>query len=147
MNILKIERTSDNDYKLYIYSKIIDKDNFATEVKELVKNIQKKLKLNGFYKVTACFKTCGLFLHLVKIEDSFYKNSLDLRVVMEDDLDIYFKTKDYFILKDINTVKYFEDYYYGLVDDSFDGIIEKVEFGDFVFGSDITELLNKSNVI
>ncbi len=144
---MKIEQISENDYKLYIYSNRLDKDNFTGEIKKLIKNIQKKLNLSGFYKVTACFKDCGLFLHLLKIEDSFYKNSLDLRIVMDEELDVYFKTKDYFMIKDINMVRYFEDYYYGLVDDSFDKILEKVEFGDFVFGYDITELLNNGIVI
>lgn len=144
---MKIEKVTETDYKLYIYSKILDKNNFSNEIKAFIKKVQKRLKLNGFYKVVTCFRKCGVFLHLVKIEDSFYKNSLDLRIVMDDDADIYFKTDDYFIFKDISTVKYYDGYYYGLVDDSFDKVIEKVEFGDFVFGDDIIEMLNSSIVI
>lgn len=144
---MKIERVTETDYKLYIYSKILDKDNFSEDIKSFLKKIQKKLKLNGFYKVVACFKSCGLFIILNKMEDSFYKNSLDLRVVIDDDLDVYFKTKDYFILEGLDKVRYFESYYYGLVDNSFKKIFEKVEFGDFVFGYEITELLNNGIVI
>lgn len=144
---MKIEKVTETDYKLYIYSNILDKNNFTNEIKEVIKKVQKKLKLNGFYKVVTCFRKCGVFLYLSKIEDSFYKNSLDLRIVVDEDVDVYFKTADYFIVNDVNTVRYYDGYYYGLVDDSFDKIIEKVEFGDFVFGYDITELLNNGVVI
>lgn len=144
---MKIEKVSETDYKLYIYSKLLDKNNFTSEIKEFIKKVQKKLKLNGFYKVITCFRNCGVFLHLLKVEDSFYKNALDLRIVMDEEADVYFKTDDYFTVDDISTVKYYDGYYYGLVDDSFDGIIEKVEFGDFVFGYDITEMLNNGIVI
>lgn len=144
---MKIEKISNTDYKLYIYSNKLDEKNLNDDIKLIIKKVQKKLKLKGFYKVIACFKSCGLFLHLIKMEDSFYKNTLDLRIVIEDDLDVYFKTSDYFILKTLNKIKYFENCFYGLVDDSFDELIEKVEFGDFIFGYDVAELLENAIVI
>ncbi len=144
---MKIDRISDTDYRLYIFADKIDKDIVSDEIKKIVKKLQKKLKLRGFYKVITSLKDCGLFLQLVKIEDSFYRDTLDLRIVFEDDLNVYFKTNDYFIVDCSNIIRYFDENYYALVDDSFEKIIEKVEFGDFVFGSDVDEMLNYSLVL
>ncbi len=144
---MKIEKISDTDYKLYIYFNNDEEINRSERIKKIIKKLQKKLKLKGFYKVLACSKDYGLFLHLIKIEDSFYRNNLDLRIVAEDDLDIYFKTKDYFIIESLNTIKYYDNFYYGLVDSSFDKVLEKVEFGDFVFGYDITDILENAVIM
>lgn len=144
---MKIEKVSDTDYKLYIYNCKIDEKNINEEIKFIVKKFQRRLKLKGFYKVLTSLKRYGLFLELKKIEDSFYRDTLDLRITLSDDLDVYFKTTDYFVVEKMNTIKYFDKYYYALVDDSFEEIIEKVEFGDFVFGLDVDEMLNSSVVI
>lgn len=144
---MKIERISETDYKLYIYSIEISQDNNTEGIKKTIKKMQKKLKLKGFYKVIACYKEFGLFLQLIKLDDSFYHNTLDLRITYDDDLDIYFKTKDYFILDKVNTIKYYDNFYYGLVDNCYDWLIEKVEFGEIIFGYDINELLDNAIVI
>ena len=86
-------------------------------------------------------------MEVKKIEDSFYRDTLDLRIIVSKDMDVYFKTIDYFLIEKMNVIKYFDKYYYALVDDFFDEIIEKVEFGDFVFGLDIDEMLSSSVVI
>ena len=59
---------------------------------------------------------------------------LDLKIIIENEEEVYFKTEDYFLIKELNSIKYNDKYYYGLVDDSFDKILEKVEFGEFIFG-------------
>lgn len=130
---MKIEKINDTDYKVYYYRSISDKSLYDG-VKELVKKVQKKLKLNGFYQVIVVNKKIGLFLELKKSNDSFYKNTLDLKIEVKD-LDVYYKTTDYFIIKDSSHVSYKDGVYYCIVDDFFDGILEKVEFGDFVFNT------------
>lgn len=129
---MKIERVNNTDYKIYYYRDIIEEK----DIKELIKKIQKRLKLNGLYKVIVIKKKIGLFLELKRLEDTFYRNTLDLKIEVRDS-NVYFKTTDYFIIKDLSLVKYKDGIYYCIVDDSFDGILEKVEFGDFIFGNDI----------
>ena len=117
-------------FGLYKYNKELSEQ----EVRELLKKLQDKLKLKGFYRVIVCNKKIGTFIELLKIEDSYYKRVLDLKIIIENEEEVYFKTEDYFLIKELNSIKYNDKYYYGLVDDSFDKILEKVEFGEFIFG-------------
>jgi len=128
---MKINRINNTDYKIYYYDSI-DNNNLYDEVKRIIKRIQKRLKLNGFYKVLVINKSIGLFLELKRLDDSFYKNTLDLKIEVVD-IDVYYETTDYFIIKDLSNIKYKDGMYYCIVDDSFDEILEKVEFGNFIF--------------
>lgn len=129
---MKINKINDTDYKIYYYKSIINEESLYNDIKELVKKIQKRLKLKGFYKVLVINKKIGLFIELKRIEDSFYKNTLDLKIEIIDS-NVYFKTPDYFIIKDLSNIRYKDGMFYCVVDDSFDEVLEKVEFGDFVF--------------
>lgn len=140
---MKVERINDNDYKIYYYESIISNDTIYEDIKILLKKLQKKLKLKGYYKVVVNNKKIGLFIQLIHINDTFYKNNLDLKIEINND-NIYFKTKDYFLIYGNSLIKCDDEYYYCVVDDSFDKIIEKVEFGDFIFEKDIK---NKTYVI
>lgn len=132
---MKIEKINETDYKIYYYKNKLDEKSLYNDIKELIKKIQKKLKLNGFYKVIAINKKVGLFIELKRLEDTFYKNVLDLKIEIKDD-NIYYKTTDYFLIKDLRDIRYKDGVYYCIVDDDFDEILEKVEFGDFVFDLD-----------
>lgn len=128
---MKIEKINDTDYRIYCYG-VIEDNNLYDSIKKLIKKIQKRLKLSGFYKVIAINKNIGLFMELKRLEDSFYKNAVDLKIEIKD-ADVYYRTTDYFMIKDLSHIKYKDGMYYCIVDESFDGILEKVEFGDFVF--------------
>ena len=132
---MKIEKINETDYKIYYYINNLDEKNLYNDIKELIKKIQKKLKLNGFYKVIAINKKIGLFIELKRLEDAFYRNTLDLKIDIKED-NIYYKTNDYFIIKNMPNVRYKDGMYYCIVDDSFEEIFEKVEFGEFIFGYD-----------
>lgn len=129
---MKIEKINNTDYKIYYY-RSIDNKSLYDEVKELIKRVQKRLKLKGYYKVLVINKNIGLFIKLKRIEDSLYKNTLDLKIEIEDK-DVYYQTTDYFVIRNLSNIKYKDGMYYCIVDDSFDEILEKVEFGDFIFG-------------
>lgn len=141
---MKIERINDTDYKIYYYERIINNNTIYDDIKILLKRLQKRLKLNGFYKVIVTSKKIGLFLKLIHIDDVFYKNSLDLKIEINND-NIYYKTEDYFLINNSKEIRCLDEYYYCVVDDDFDEILEKVEFGDFIFEKDID--VNKTHLI
>ena len=108
---MKIDKIGPNDYQLYIYK--YNKELSEQEVRELLKKLQDKLKLKGFYRVIVCNKKIGTFIELLKIEDSYYKRVLDLKIIIENEEEVYFKTEDYFLIKELNSIKYNDKYYYG----------------------------------
>ena len=128
---MKINKINDTDYKIYYY-KDVDHKSLYDEVKEIIKRIQKRLKLKGLYKVIVINKEIGLFIELRRLGDTYYKDNLDLKIEFKDST-IYYKTTDYFVIKGLSDISYKEGFYYCIVDDSFDEILEKVEFGDFVW--------------
>ena len=141
---MKIRKLNETDYVIYLFNKDIDFNNINEEVKRIIKKIQKLLKLKGFYRTVVVSKSIGLFIKLIKLDDAFYKNTLDLKIEIRDE-DIYFKTDDYFKIDNLSKVVYLDGMYYCIIDDSFEEILEKVEFGSFVFGDEIN--LNRGFVI
>ena len=133
---MKVERINSKDYNIYYYEKEISNNNIYDEIKVLLKKLQKRLKLNGFYKVIVNNKKIGLFISLIHINDSFYKNNLDIKIEISND-NIYYKTKDFFIINNCNDIRYNDEYYYCIVDSSFNDILEKVEFGEFIYEKDM----------
>jgi len=144
---MRIEKTSETDFKIYIYADIMNTDDLLHDTGRFIKSLKKKLHLIGFYKVLVCKKKFGIFIILEKLEDSYYKGALDLKVVVLDELDVYFKTEDYFILKENQNIRFLDSYYYVLIDDYFDFSYDKFEFGDFVFGYDISKLLENNGIV
>ena len=142
---MKIQRINNTDYKVYFYQ-YKEEESLYEDCKSLIKKLQKRLRLKGFYKVIIFPSKIGLFFQLIKVEDSLYKNILDLKIEISAD-DVYFKTNDYFLIKDFSPIRYIDGEYYCIVEESFDEILEKVEFGEFVFGYDIYDLLDSSYVI
>ena len=136
---MKIKKLSDTDFQIYLCGNIYD-------TKEIIKQVQKLLKLQGFYKVVVVFKDIGIFLKLIKLDDSFYKDTLDLKIENRDE-DIYFKTDDYFIISNLSRILFLNGKYYGLVDGSFDEILEKVEFGELILDSDMKDVFSKGFVL
>lgn len=148
MRYIKFEKINSSDYKIYLILKNeIKSTDLSLMIEKILKKFQKKLELKGFYKVIVYPRYFSLFLELVKIEDSFYSHTLDLKIEVDNEMNIYFRTDDYFAVAEVSKVYYFEQWYYALVDSSFDKILEKVEFGSFVFGDNINSIIDKSILI
>lgn len=141
---MKIWKISQTDYQIYDYTSEVSSETFYRDIKEIFQKIQKRLKLKGFYRVIVTRKKIGVFMQLILIEDSFYKDIVDLKIEEDDSCEIYYRTEDYFLLKDFSSILFIENMYYVLVNDEFDSIYEKIEFGDFVFASSIPDLLKKA---
>ncbi len=144
---MDIQIESLNNIKIYVYKNINKELDIRSLVKEIINRIKINLELEGYYKVYVYYQKIGLFLNLIKIEDALYKGGLDLKLILDDDNLVYFKTNNYFIIKKLNNIRYLDEFFYCIVDDSFDKILEKVEFGEFVFGYGSNKLLKNSLLI
>ena len=141
---MKIEKISDSDYKIYVFDNY-DGNDIVNFVKNIIKKMQYRLNIKGFYKVIVTIKKIGLFLKLVKLDESYYKDTLDLKIIFDNNILVYFKTKDFFIINDFNDIRFLDGYYYVLIDNSFDNIIDKIEYGEFIF--DNTNFINNGIVV
>ena len=141
---MKIEKISDSDYKIYVFDNY-DENDIVNFVKNIIKKMQYRLNIKGFYKVIVTVKKIGLFLKLVKLDESYYKDTLDLKIIFDNNILVYFKTKDFFIINDFNNIRFLDGYYYVLIDNSFDNIIDKIEYGEFIF--DNTNFINNGIVV
>lgn len=147
---MRFEFISDEEFFIFInncYAKIKDyndKDKIVEVVKKIISKYKNKLKLRGFYKIKVFpEEKVGIFLEGIKLESLEKSGVVDLRVIVYFDEDIYFKTDDYFVIREVSNVKYFDGYYYCLVKDILD-INKVVEYGEFVYGDYILELLDKA---
>lgn len=147
---MRIEIISSEEFNIFVnnlYLKIDHYDNkeeIVEAVKNVISSIRGKLRLRGFYKLKVFVsKKVGLFIEGVKLEGLDYSNALDLRVVVFFDEDIYFKTDEYFVISDVSNVRYFDGSYYCLADDISD-ITKVVEFGEFIYGSRVLDIIDKS---
>ena len=142
---MKIE-LYDNLYKIFILKldSLDDKNYLIKYIKDAVFKLQHLLSLTGFYKAKLYPKEkIGLFIELIKVDEVSFSGSLDLRVYVIYDEDIYYKTCNYDIIKDCNNVGYIDDNFYCIVDNNFDNILSKVEFGNFIFGEDVKNIVKK----
>ena len=152
--MLKIESYGKNDYKIFINSSYtkdlnyLNKDEVIIFIKKFIVKLKNKLSLRGFYKIRVYPKgKIGMFLDVIKLDDIDLTNNLDLRVMIMYDEDFYFETDDYDVIKDCNDIRYVDGLFYCVVDDSFDRLLEKVEFGKFIYGKDVIKLLNNSKIL
>lgn len=152
--MLRIESYGKNDYKIFInssYTKDLDylnKDEVIGFIKLFILKLKNKLSLRGFYKIRVYPKNkIGVFLDITKLDDIDLSNNLDLRVMIMYDEEYYFETDDYDVIKECNDIRYMDGLFYCVVDDSFDRILEKVEFGRFIYGKEVINLLNNSKVL
>ncbi len=133
--------------KLFIKEQLLDKESIIDYVKKIILNKRKALNLRGFYKVVVYYnKNIGIFMETFKLEDSCYFNNLDLKVIVNTDSEIYFEVEDYFLIKDCKEIRYLNGKYYVEVD-NLTKIIKIIEFGRFIYGQEVNNVLAKSIVI
>lgn len=153
MNNLKIETCKDG-YKIFVNSCLLSdinmvfKDDLINYTKNLIYKLKTKLSLRGFYKVKVFTHTMlGLFIEIIKLDESDFSSNLDLRIVVFLEEKFYFKTDDYFLINNCKEIRYSDKMFFCLVDESFDELLEKVEFGSFIYGKDVNKLLNNSRLL
>ena len=150
---MRVEILSDGEISIFVsssYKGICDcyeKEKLVEVVKDIVKKLKRKLKLKGFYKLKVFFnKVVGIFIRAIKIDEVEYSSVLDLRVIVYTDEDIYFETDDYFKIKDVKNVRFYNDKFYCLVDDILN-IYKVVDWGRFIYGEEVLDMLDNSCLV
>ncbi|MBQ2639762.1 MAG: hypothetical protein IJF92_03265 [Bacilli bacterium] len=145
---MKIEIIDKDSVYFFINSMYISnidlnsKEDIISFVKKLIIKYHKKLNMKGFYKaIVYTNKKVGLFIEVSKIDDSLYMNSLDLKIIVNMNEKVYFKTKEYNILP--NNKKYYYNKYFYCDVSSVNKIIDIVDYGVFIYGNELDNIRNK----
>jgi len=138
------------DNKLIIYLRNSFFKNY--DIKELTKDIKElfskllyyyKIELSGLYEVMIYDnKKYGSILEIIKKEDLFNPNVIDIKLKLFKDKDFYFKTNDFFILSSYNNIYYDNNDYYININ-NIDDINKVIEFGNILYNKKDNYLISK----
>lgn len=137
---MKIEFKEDKTI-VYLYKYELSFDNIEKLNKE-IKNIFIKLikvynlDLHGFLKVYVyCNKIYGYVLEIETLYNDSDFEAVDLKLVIYENCEFYFKTSDYFLVNKFDKVYYDEDYFYVNVKE-LDNLMKFIEFGEIIYNFD-----------
>lgn len=141
---MRIESINSNDYSIYVNSLYINgltinnKEEVGMFLKDLIvrlKNIY-NITLKGFYEVEVYInKHIGIYIEIKKVKKiDFYMDEIDLKININFNSKVYYKTLQYFIINKYKGIKFKDGYYYINIDNiSSSDINSLVEHGSFVF--------------
>lgn len=137
---MKIEVKEDKTI-VYLYKYELFFDNIEKLNKE-VKNIFIKLikvynlDLHGFLKVYVyCNKIYGYVLEIETLYNDSDFEAVDLKLVIYENCEFYFKTDDYFLISKFDKIYYDKDYFYVNLKE-FYNLMKFIEFGEIVYNFD-----------
>lgn len=151
---MRIESCGKNNFSIFINNEYVQdivyssKEELIMFIKDFIFKVKVKLNMRGFYKIRVYPQEgIGIYLDVDKLDDIDLSNSLDLRVIIMNDDNFYFETEDYDLIRNCNDKRYKDGLFYCVVDNDFDKILEKVEFGRFIYGKEVINLLNNSQIL
>ena len=113
-------------------------------MKELIIKLRRKYRkdIYGFYKVDVYVKDkIGMIIDFTLEEEiDFFRDLVDLKVVVHEEADVFLKFSDYFLF-DKKKVYFFEGEYYVDIDDlSDEEFLEKLEFCKVIYGEELSDI-------
>ena len=141
---MKIISNGDKLSVFVINNKDIDLNNLDMYMKELIIKLRRKYRkdIYGFYKVDVYIKDkIGMIIDFnLEEEIDFFRDLVDLKVVVHEEADVFLKFSDYFLF-DKKKVYFFEGEYYVDIDDVSDKeFLEKLEFCDTIYGEELSNI-------
>ena len=141
---MKIISNGDKLSVFVIDNKDIDLNNLDMYMKELIIKLRRKYRkdIYGFYRVDVYVKDkIGMIIDFnLEEEIDFFKDLVDLKVVVHEDVDVFLKFSDYFLF-DNKKVYFFEGEYYVDIDDlSDEEFLEKREFCKVIYGEELSDI-------
>lgn len=137
---MKIEYEDDKTI-VYLYRYKLNLENIKELGKE-IKNIFIKLikcyrvDLRGYLKVSIfCHNNYGYILEVENIDNDYDYETIELKLIIYDNCDFYFRTNDYFLVNNFNKIYYSNSYFYVNVDEISD-ILKYIEHGSIVHDFD-----------
>lgn len=141
---MKIISNGDKLSVFVINNKDIDLDNLDMYMKELIIKLRRKYRkdIYGFYKVDVYVKDkIGMIIDFnLEEEIDFFRDLVDLKVVVHEDADLFLKFSDYFLFDNKKVYFFEEEYYVDINDVSDKEFLEKLEFCDTIYGEELSDI-------
>lgn len=142
----------EDEYKIYINEKYLPKLDYSNNnelgkyIKEIILKIKKiyNVILEGFYEINVYF--VGLFGMILEIKniDSYPSKTIDLRIIVHSDSDIYLRVKRPELIINKSKINYYKDNFYINVEQINENDINKVlESSEIIYGDDLRKLKNR----
>lgn len=142
---MKILEVSDNKCLFYINNinlskydllKESDIEKLLKKVLLIIKNIY-SIVFSGFYEIDVYKNDLVVLFEIKKIDDYVPYNNIELRINYIDNALAFFKTKNYDVVKKYKKIYYYKDYYYVLLSNGCDELLNYIEFGYIDFDKDV----------
>ena len=141
-----------NDDKIILYLReVFFKDNIK-DITIQIKKIFLKLmnyyhcELSGLYDVIVYENNkYGTILEIIKKDNLFHPDIIDIKVKLFKNKKIYLRTKDYFIFKTYSHVYYDQEYYYINIENIYN-INKVIEFVDVIYNEKDNYLTRKKSL-
>jgi len=146
---MKVEIIDDDYYKVFLndlYTKKIDvsnKEELGKYIKELILKLRRiyNVVLQGLYEVRVyCIKFIGIILEIRNI-DKYLSKTVDLKIIVHNDEEIFLKVFRYELIKNYNHLKYYNNcFYFDINDLEKEDIYKLIESSNIVYGDELEEL-------
>ena len=122
---MRLEVIDNDNYKVYINSFYMDdfdinnNSELGKYIKEIILKIKKiyNIVLEGFYEVHVyILKYLGLIVEIKNI-DRYVSKTIDLKIIVHSDEELYLQIHDYDLLDNYDDLKYLDNYFYINIDD------------------------------
>lgn len=141
---MKIISNGDKLSVFVINNKDIDLNNLDMYMKELIIKLRRKYRkdIYGFYKVDVYIKDkIGMIIDFnLEEEVDFFRDLVDLKVVVHEEADVFLKFSDYFLFDNKKVYFFEEEYYVDINDVSDKEFLEKLEFCNLVYGEELSDI-------
>lgn len=149
---MRFEKLDNDIYKVFINSfylddfDINDNSELGKYIKKIILKIRKiyNVILEGFYEVHVyILKNIGLILEIKNI-DKYLSKTIDLKIIVHNDEEIYLKTDEYELLSKQENIKYLDDYFYidiNYMDEN--NYFKIIEYYEVIYGENLDILKKK----
>lgn len=145
---MKFSIVNDERFNIYVNNKYLefskDEDLLYDSLKKILLNIKKRYDYDvfGFYQVDIyIIEDVATILEFYKKDESFISKTIDLKLVIHNQNDIYLKFIDFLLIKKYKKIKYKNNNFYVKVIDVEKSDIEKLlEHFEIVIDKDLNNL-------
>ena len=146
---MKLEIIDNDSYKIFINNlycnkvNINNKEELGKYIKDIILKVRKlyNVILHGLYEVHVyVVKFIGIILEIKNI-DSYLSKTIDLKIIVHNDEEIYLQVYRYELIEKYNGIKYFNNYFFLNINElKKEDVYSIIESSKIIFGEDLLDI-------